>query len=413
MENKKVIVFLTTAIAFATSAVAQKLSQDFEKALLFDPTYQTAKADYQVGQRNIKVAKSVYLPEATFNTQRLATDVTGRTTLTISQPLIDAQRWMTFRQASPQHLLAEINLLAKRQDLATRLLKAANAIILANENLKLNEAKMEALNQQALAAKKKLELGQGTVTDLRDIEVKASQAKSQQLSFKTQQKNALKQYEAITGNEPVLTSFVMPITQSIDEFNFYKNFEVLDLKSVPNVLAAIYSIEIAEYEVKKVKSSFLPAVSAQYSYSKATGAAISNSYVGVGLTVPLKAGTWYGIEAAESVVLKARENLRETESKVRLEADRLNALIATGIESLRIQNEAIESAKLSVEANQQSYQGGVRTAIDVINAIQTLYQVKSEYINIITVLSENYLSLLMLDSIEPDENLKKIPLFSK
>jgi protease secretion system outer membrane protein len=109
------------------------------------------------------------------------------------------------------------------------------------------------------------------------------------------------------------------------------------------------------------------------------------------------------MEAAESGVVKAQESLRETEAKVRLETDRLNALIATGIEALRIQREAIASAELSVEANRQSYQGGVRTAVDVINAIQTAFQVKSEYVGLATAQAENILSLTMLTAVNPQE----------
>jgi protease secretion system outer membrane protein len=405
MTKFKTLAFICTVVGSSASAVAQNLPQDFEKALAFDPTYQSAVADYNVGQRNVKVARSVFFPEATFNTQRLATDTTSRTTFTVSQPLIDVQRWMTLGQAAPQQLLAEVNLLSKRQDLATRLLKAANAIILANENIKLNAAKMEALDQQALAAKRKLELGQGTVTDLRDIEVKASQAKAQQLNFKTQLQNSLKQYEAITGNTPVATSFVLPTSHGNYGLKPLEDYTAMALHGGPNVLAARYNIEIAEYEVKKAKASFLPQVSAQYSYSKATGVAVSNSYVGVGLTVPLKAGTWYGMEAAEGSVVKAKETLREAESKVRLEADRLVAQIESGMEALRIQREAIASADLSVEANRQSYQGGVRTTVDVINAIQTTFQVKSEYVSLATGQSENILNLILLAASEPKNAL--------
>jgi protease secretion system outer membrane protein len=81
----------------------------------------------------------------------------------------------------------------------------------------------------------------------------------------------------------------------------------------------------------------------------------------------------------------------------------LNALIATGVEALRIQREAIASAELSVEANRQSYQGGVRTAVDVINAIQTAFQVKSEYVGLATAQAENILSLTMLAAVNPQE----------
>jgi len=177
------------------------------------------------------------------------------------------------------------------------------------------------------------------------------------------------------------------------------------LREGPNVLVARYNVEIAEFEVKKIKASFLPAVSAQYSFSESGGGTTNNSYVGVGMTVPLKAGTFYGIDAAQASVVKTQESLREAESKVRLEADRLVALVSSGMEALRIQREAIAAAELSVEANRQSYQGGVRTALDVINALQTVYQVKSEYVGLATAQSENILSLILLAAINPQDGV--------
>lgn len=399
----KVFVVLSTAVAMAHPVKAQNLPSDFEKALQFDPAYQSAKADFEVGQRNVKQARSVFYPEANISTQRLATDTGSRTTFTVSQPLLDAQRWMTLGQAAPQQLLAEVNLQGKRQDLATRLVKAANAIILANENIQLNGAKMDALDQQALAANRKLQLGQGTVTDLRDIEVKASQAKAQQLSLQTQLQNALKQYAAVTGVMPQANAFVLPTTHGSYGLRPLSDYTQLALTAGPSVLAGRYNVEIAEFELRKLKASFLPVVSAQYSYSKTTAAAVTNSYVGVGLSVPLKAGTVYGIDAAQAGVVKTQESLRETESKVRLDADRLAAQVATGIEALRIQREAMAAAELSVEANRQSYQGGVRSAVDVINAIQTSFQVKSDYFNLATTQAENILALILLAATDPQD----------
>ena len=405
MKLMNLPVALTAAVLVAQTAWAQNLPQDFEKALTFDPTYQSAKADYEVGQRNVKQSRSVFYPEATFNTQRLATDTTSRTSVNVTQPLVDAQRWFTLGQSGPQQLLAEVNLQAKLQDLAVRLVKAANAIVVANENIKLNVAKMDALDQQALAAKRKQQLGQGTITDLRDIEVKASQAKAQQISFATQLQNALKQYEAITGAVPAANQFVLPITHAPYPIKSLGDYTDQALQAGPNVLAARYNVEIAEFEVKKLKASFLPVVQAQYSYSEAGGVTTSSTYWGVGLTVPLKAGTFYGVDAAQATVVKTQESLRETESKVRLEADRLTALVSSGMEALRIQREAIAAAELSVEATRQSYQGGVRTALDVINALQTVYQVKSDYVGLATAQSENILGLVLLAATNPQDGV--------
>lgn len=388
---------------FSAATLARNLVQDFESALQFDPTYQGAKAEFTVGQRNVRQAKSVFFPEATFNTMRLATDNGARTTFSITQPIVDIERLMTLRQAAPRELLAEVNLLGKRQDLATRLVKAANLITQAMENIALNQAKMAALDQQAERARRMLAGGLGTVTDLRDIEVKASQAKAQQLALDTQLLNALKQYQAIAGVMPRAEEFVLPAVHGNYPLQSMQDYANTALRSGPSVLAARYNVQIAEFEVKKIKASFLPTVNGVYSHSKAGDTTSTNQYVGFGFSVPIKAGTIYGLDAAQAGVVRAQESQRETEAKVSLEVDRLQALVSSGMQALRIQKDAIAAAELSVEANTKSYQGGVRTAVDVLNAIQTVFQVKSEYVQLATTQAENILNLMLLAATDPTD----------
>jgi outer membrane protein TolC len=388
---------------FAQSAAARELVKDFEAALQFDPTYQGAKAEYEVGQRGVKQARSVFFPEATFSTTRLPTDNGSRTSFSITQPIIDLERWVTLSQAAPRQLLAEVNLLGKRQDLANRLIKSANAITLAMENIALNRAKMASLDQQAERARRLLSGGQGTVTDLRDIEVRASQAKAQQLSLDTQLQNALKQYQAITGIMPGANEFVLPASHGSYTLSPLQDLANQALQSGPSVLASRYNLQIAEFEVKKIKASFLPTVNGIYSRSQRGDLTNTNQYVGVGFSVPLKAGTIYSLDAAQAGVLRAQEGLRETESRVRLDADRLSALVSAGMQALRIQQDAIAAAELSVEANTKSYQGGVRSAVDVLNAIQTSFQVKSDYVQLATTQAENILSLMLLAATDPTD----------
>jgi len=344
-----------------------------------------------------------YLPQGSISNQRLQTDVSTRQTLTITQPIVDLQNFAVFRMAEPRQGFAESTFLVKQQDLAMRLLKASNAIILANENLKLNASKMVALDQQALAAKRKLELGQGTVTDLRDIEVKAAQAKSQQLTFRTALDVAAKQYAAITGERPNVKEFqldskdrtlqLLPVTAYVDQA----------LQSNPTLLAARFSERIAELDVQRATGSLLPTFSATYSSSRAAGA--NNSYSGLLVNIPLQAGNYYSRLGVEANYLKAKEATRDTEEKTRVEVEKLREQIETGLEALKIQKDAIAAAELSLEANQKSYEGGVRSAVDILNATQTVFQVKSDYVTFLTNQAESILSLLHQVSPESGETL--------
>jgi protease secretion system outer membrane protein len=245
------------------------------------------------------------------------------------------------------------------------------------KNLQLNQSKIDALEQQSQAAEQKYKLGQGTVTDLRDVQVKTKQARAQQFTLQSQQQVAAQQYAALVGERPELSAFALPLGRPALPASSLQ--ELLDqaLQASPAILSARALEHIAELDVKKARGSLLPTVSASYSNSKS--GSVSNNYTGITMNVPLQAGSWLGVEAAQANALKAQEIRKEAESKTRLEAERLYSLIQAGSESLQIQREAIAAAELSVQANRQSYQGGVRSAVDVINAIQTVFQVKSDY----------------------------------
>ena len=401
--NPQIKLLISMCLLPALPLSARNLSHDFNEALAFDPQYQTAMADAKISERTAKQSRAVFFPEATFSTQRIATDTSGRFSLNVSQPLLDWERYVTWSQAAPQEALGEINLQLKQQELATRLLKAAVEITLANESLRLNEAKLKAVGQQAERATRMLQLGQGTITDLRDIQVKLSQANAQQFAFEIQLQTAIKQYAFMIGTTPVVSDFVLPKSQGNFSIKSLQEYTDWGLRASPAALAGRLNVQLAESNVTKIKASFLPSATAQYAYTQNSGVTHSANYLGVGMSVPLKAGTLYSMDAAQATVVKTQESLRQTESEIRLNADKLRALVESGSQSLQIQLEAIEAAELSVEANSKSYQGGVRTAVDVLNAIQTVFQVKSDYVTLATTQAQNILALLLLSATAPKD----------
>lgn len=399
----------TLCFAFVASFVqahALDLLADYQKATSYDPTFQTALAEFKGNQATATQSYTAYAPSGSYNNSRLQTDTSNRTTITISQPLLNYEALSTFRQAEPRKGFAEATLVIKQQDLALRLLKAANAIILANENIKLNNAKIAALDQQYLAAKRKLELGQGTITDQRDIEVKTAQAKSAQIGYKNQLETAAKQYAAITGERPKVTEFVLPEKHTKVQLKPVTEYIDLALQNSATIMAAKYSERVAELDIEKSTGALLPTFSATYTDSKSGG--INNRYTGVVVNLPLGAANFFALQGVQANYLKAKENRRDAEEKARVEVDRLTSLIDTGFESLSIQQDAIKAAELSVEANAKSYEGGVRSAVDVLNATQTVFQVKSEYVTAVTTQAENLMTINNLTTTNPADSLQSV-----
>ena len=63
-----------------------------------------------------------------------------------------------------------------------------------------------------------------------------------------------------------------------------------------------------------------------------------------------------------------------------------------------IRQAAIQAAKLSLEANEKSFEGGVRSQIDVLNAIEALDQTELDYLDARLNLAQNYFKLQLLGS---------------
>lgn len=381
------------------SAQATSLTQDYERALAFDPSYQATLAERRSDLVAVQRARSAFYPEASISSQITTQGGGTRNAVTISQPLYSRDRQLVLQQATPLDLQSEGRLLSRQQDLAQRLLEAASAIVLANENLRLSAVKIDALAQQSERARELRRLGQGTVTDQRDIEVRFAQSQAERLRLVTDRANAAKRYAAITGTEPDVASFRLPANHravpllTVDQY--------LDTAASDNakLREAQAGVELQRLAVKRAQAVLYPSVVANAQYAKGMNnipGVTKTAGVGVVFSLPLQAGTVYDIQGAVAASERAELSLNAAEVELRLQLQSVVASIASANQSLDIQRQAIAAAELSVQANQQSYQGGVRSSVDVLNAIQTLYTVQSDYVNLATSQAKNHLALLLL-----------------
>jgi protease secretion system outer membrane protein len=295
--------------------------------------------------------------------------------------------------------------MSQQNDLATRLFKAATAVVLAQENHRLNQAKLDALKQQADRARRLYQLGQGTVTDLRDLEVKMAQARAQHLLLGTQIDTALRQYAAIVGERPDAKAFALAAWHGPQSLPTLQAGIDAAMERNPGVQSARLSERVAELDLERSRGALMPTLSAAYINS--TSANVTNISTGLVVNMPLQASSLVSHQIAQDNYQKAVESRREAEEKVRVEVERMWAQLHSGVELLKAQTEAIEAAQLSVEANLQSFQGGVRASVDVANAIQVVYQVKSEYAALAVGQAENLLTLHTLLEATPLDGMER------
>lgn len=393
----------------AIAAGGMDILSAYELGQRNDATYRAAIAEHDANREIANQTIAGYLPTASYSYQNIPTESGARHVVTVSQPVVSLSGIATLRQRGPRRRYAEATFGVRAQDLATRLITAVTDIIKASEATTLNDVKIDSLKQQSDRAERLYKRGLGTITDARDIEVRYEQALSNRALLKSDQIAAAARMRSITGALPPDKAFVLPPQFGPIELASVDAYLARQEQDNPSLQAARESEHISKLESDRIRGQFLPTVGVSGTYTRYGSQ--NQSYVGLSVNAPLNGGTFFQASQAAATVRRSYEERRQTEEKARTELERLHALVEGGYQALLISAKAIESAKLSVEANTKSYEGGVRTSVDVVNAIQTQFEVQNAYVQSATILAQNYLNLLLLAGEDPEDSLLAVQKF--
>ena len=374
-----------------------------------DPKYQGAKSAKEATTAQSLSDRASYLPGYMYTRQQLPTLNATNFTQSITQPIFDASKAASVAQGGPRSTLATATFSTSTQDLAQRTLESVNQIVLANEAITANRSQIEALEFQYKGAQRKYELGQGTVTDMLDVQVKFEQAKANDLTLKANLLGAKDQFAALTGQYPEKTDFILP--------NKHETFQIESLDSVltkaeqenPNILAARANESIAKYDVAKTAGTFLPTLS--YVAQKTNYNGVNSSNNGLALSIPVDVNSYLNTYSTYAKASESSSTRLQTETQTKVQAQKLYALIEAGQESLKIKWKAMDTARLSVIANQKSYEAGVKSTTDVLIAIQTQFQARNDYAQAATSQATNLLTLLLVAAEDPGKAVERTQAF--
>jgi protease secretion system outer membrane protein len=380
-------------ICLGLAVQAGPLTDAFMSAQRHDPVFQAAKSERDASLSGAQAAGASYYPQFQATYQQLEIENSARQTYAISQPLINADKYASLKEAHPREALAQATFLQREQDLATRLLKVVTDLIKSKESLRLNQSKIDALVKQAESAKKSFELGQGTVTDWRDAQVRLEQARADSLALEVQLLASQRLIGVMTGQQADRLAFQVSKQARLLRVKNLDDYVADGLRSNAQMSMALQNLKLANINTLRADGALLPVLNGVYTTTSNNLA--TNNYFGLTVSLPLQAASVYQMRAAAANANRSQEQVRDAEEKTRLDIHRYWSLVNAGLKELPIRLGAIDSAQLSVQANEKSFKGGVRSQIDVLNSIQTLFQVQQDHVNAVLNLADNYLNLLL------------------
>ena len=384
-----------------SSAWGGALVESYLKALSTDSAFQTARSELEVNTLTAVRSSRAYWPDFSIRLGARSEAGGTQTTTQLVQPLYNSDRLATWLGAEPQQIHADTVMQVREIQLAQRYFSTVAELVRARESIRLNRRKVEALEQQSNAAKQSYQLGAGTLTDMRDTQVRLDQTRAESISLNARLSAAESRYRSMTGTQVLDSQFVLKRLKRNHRLPPLN--EMLDLarQANPDLVMARQAERLAELDVWRKRGSLTPQVNLVMQQTQVAQGG-NSKFVGVTLDFPFQTTSLLNIDISKAQSSKVSGDLRTVEINTQLEVERLYGLAKATEVEVDIRIDAIDSAQLSLEANQQSFIGGVRSRLDVLNSIQTYYQVQEQYVQARLTQAEYLISLYSLLAVSPE-----------
>lgn len=388
----------------ADVGVTLGLAQAYSHALEQDSTLRAARAQAMGVSERVAQAKAQLLPNISLNATRFANDL-SRTqpnvfgqaataqenyasysqSLQLRQPLYRPSLGLGVDVASAQGRDANAAFEREVQDTGVRVVDAYLQVLLAQEREGLLGIQERLAFQQVAAAQKRFVGGQGIRTDIDEAQARVDLLAAQRLEASQTRQGALLQLQLLTQQPVVAVQTLEP--QALDMVGFAAQtpqfwMDKAEVNS-PDVRSALARLEAASLEVQRVESGHRPTLDAIVQLSRSgsesvtsTQSSYTNRQVGLQLNVPLYAGG--GIQSAVRQALaeqnRQEEVLESVRRDLRLRVQREWRGVTEAVLRSYAMARAVESAEKVVVSVKRSFEGGLRTVLDVLNAEQQAQQ---------------------------------------
>ncbi len=389
------------ACGLASQAHAQTLMDVYRKAQAQDSQYTIARKTFDASLEKLPQARAGLLPSVnlTANKNLQKGDAyfsestyiqrepnTWSWNVQLTQPLFRYGNWASYQQADAQVRQAQEQLTLAEQDLILRSAQAYFDVLLAAENLRVQDAQLKAVEEQWTLAKRNYAVGTGTVTDVHEAHAKQALSLAQQVAAVNDLASKQADLERMLGEAMPLAP--MRLAQTLPTISNQTLDEWRQAAAVNNAQVKMQqaALEVARKEVNKSNGAHLPTLdlvlSRSVNYNSATLSAptdlesrVNTNQLGLQLTFPLYAGGGTQSHVRETIALqeKAAAELeaaqRLTDSQVR----QAFAGVMSGLAQVQALQVAVEAGTDAVEGNKIGFRIGSRINPDVLNAEQQLF----------------------------------------
>lgn len=384
--------------ASAAPVSAETLKGAMAKAYANNPDLNAARAALRATDENVTIAKAGYRPQIAIGASGTATNLrdlagapgyettyrSGQVDLSISQIIFDGFQTLSRIRA------AESGVFAGQEDLKANeiqiLLSAVQAyadIARDQQVVSIRKQNLAFLNEQLKAAQTRLDVGEGTRTDVSQAQAQLAAGKALLAAAVAQLKVSHSTYVQIVGSEPDSVKQPSPAQKGLPP-GLQQAVEIA-ITEHPSVRAALHQVDTAGYQVDEAEGSLLPGVSIRGSVARSGSdqqSASPNDLTASSVTAQINIPIYQG-GAEYGRIRQAKENLGARQIQVDSARARIQQMVVAAYAQFEASRVAISANQQQLSAAQMALEGvieernvGQATTLDVLNAQQQVLNAK-------------------------------------
>lgn len=401
------ILAIALLLGGSAAAHAENLQDVYKLALQSDPQLRAAEQAHLAALQAKPLSRAGLLPQLNFTaqTQWNETDIkkasvaaipTGTKqynsssySLSLTQVLYNHATFVKLKQADASIAQADAQYGSAQQDVIVRVAQAYFNLLAAQDRLDFAQAEQRAIAQQLKQAQQRFEVGLSAITDVREAQAGFDGAVAQGIVAQNQVDTAHEALREITGQDdrnlavvPSDIPLATPNPDNIDKWVATAQQQNLQL------LASEAAVEVARQQMSLAEAGHYPSLDIVGSHnhsdtlqSPSFGTQTDSNVIALQLNVPIFAGGAVSAQARQSTYLYSQAQDSEDQTRravVRSTRDAFMGVTA-GISTVQARKQALISAQTALEATQAGFKVGTRTALDVLNAQQTLFGAQRDY----------------------------------
>ncbi len=384
-------------------ASAETLTGAMAKAYENNPDLNAVRAVLRATDENVTIAKAGMRPQIAATASASSIEISDITAppspdfgyntqsvgISITQQIFDGFQTLNNVRA------AEAGVYASRESLRAEeisiLLAAAQAyadVARDQQIVVIRKQNLAFLREQLNAANARLEVGEGTRTDVSQAEAQLAGAEALLAAAVAQLKQSEATYVQVVGEAPKGIKQPQPATKALPAS--VDAAVAIGIREHPYVLAALHAVDAAGYQVKSAEGTLLPGVVIQGNVARnwTNEPGLGNSdATSASITAQLKVPIYQG-GAEFGNIRKAKETLGEQRIKVDSARASVQQQVTAAYAQMEASVAAIAAARKQLSAANLALQGvieernvGQKTTLDVLNAQQSVLEAKESLVS--------------------------------